>query len=452
MLAPTWAQDSKLTLATMPGTSFISKKEPAKKVNPDSLLTGDVSFTSNQWLEEVGEVVGNKHFGEFNLDYKSSVQNEMNKTFSFKSRVNDQEQLMFSIPEANIEYVFGNSRLVLGRTILDWGMLDGNWGLGKLNNRVNFDGFEPRQEGLTGIALNYFNRDTGFKVSVFGSVLYVPETNPGVKIDKENGTITCQNPWCKAPAPTADIGDGKIIPIRYDVEYPEISDVVFRYSIGARIGYDKGAYAIEAYQMVKPENQLSVTAEIAYDAQETKIFANITPQFYYHNVTGMDLKIRPTKYLTAYGSAYRVVPNKYPDGNEPYIQYTGLKPQKKMEEYAGTGLIFNNDKVSASVNYIARISDFDIENDPLVEYPRWNQAYHFNFSTRLTRKLSVAFDYKYDMLTEDRLTMYKANYELRPNVMVSLGANIIGTSDANRSYWSDFTNNDSFYTSFKYIF
>lgn len=421
--------------------------------NSSSSLTGEFSFTANQMLEDVGEVVGNKAFGDFNLDYNSRVEGSLYKNFSFRSRVNDQEQLMFSIPEASIEYVFGNSSLVAGRSILDWGTLDANWGLGKINNRVNFDGFDPQQEGLTGLSFNHFNKKSGLKFSMFGSVVYVPETNPGLKIDKENGTITAQNPWSKAPSPTADSDElAQPYPIFYNVNYPEISDVIFRYSVGARLGIDKGSYAIEGYKIRKPENQISTTAEIFLDAEQNMIFADITPQFYYHDVTGADIKLRPMKNLTVYGSAYRIEPNKYPDGNEPYIQYTGLKPNKKLEEYAGGGVVFNDGEIKASANYIARISEFNIENDPLVEYPRWNQAYHLNFSAHVTRKLSVGLDYKYDMLTEDRLTMYRANYELKPSMLVSVGANIIGSNPDTRSYWSDYVNNDSIFSSFKYVF
>lgn len=424
-----------------------------QNLDKTSELTGEVSFTTNQMLEDVGEVVGNKAFGDFNLEYNSRVEGELYKTFSFKSRVNDQEQLMFSIPEANVEFAFGKSSLVAGRTILDWGMLDGNWGLGKMNNRVNFDGFDPQQEGLTGLAFNYHNKETGLKFSLFGSVIYVPETNPGLKIDKDNGTITAQNPWSKAPAPTADSDElAQPYPIFYNVNYPELSDVVFRYSIGARLGWDTGIVAVEGYKIKKPENQVSTTAEIYLDAETNTIFADVTPQFYYHEVTGADIKLRPIENVTLYGSAYRIEPNKYPDGNEPYIQYTGLKPNKKLEEYAGGGIIFNDGEIKASANYIARISEFNVENDPLVEYPRWNQAYHLNFSAHVTRKLSVGLDYKYDMLTEDRLTMYRANYELKPSMLLSVGANIIGSNPNTKSYWSDFVNNDSLFSSFKYVF
>lgn len=447
-----YAQSMESAFPTNNTDSIVSTTISTQKTNTNSELTGEISFTSNQFMDDVGEKVGNKFFGDFNLSYTAEEENTLSKTFSFNSRVNDQEQLMFSIPEANIEYIFGNSKLSFGRKILDWSMLDANWGMGKLNNRVNFDGFEPKQEGLTGITFNHHNKASGFKMAIFGSVIYVPETNPGAKIDKENGTVTCQNPWCTAPSPSADTGNGKQTPIFYDVDYPELTDVVFRYSIGARLGIDRGSFALEGYHMKKPENQISTTVEVSVSPTGDQITADVTPQFYYHEVTGADFKLRPLKNVTVYGSAYRINPETFPDGNEPFIQYTGLKPKKKLEEYVGGGVVFNDGEIKAGVNYIARVSEFNIEDDPLVEYPRWNQAYHVNLSAHLTRKLSVGFDYKFDMLTEDRLTMYRANYQFRPNMLVSLGANIIGSNENIDSYWSNFINNDSVFSSFKYVF
>jgi hypothetical protein len=426
----------------------IEAKEDKKK---EKGLRSEFIFRSNELVENVGEQVGNRFFGDYNIDYDAGGGADLIKKFSLRSRVNNEEQLMFSIPESYLKYEFGDSQLVFGRQILNWSSMDANWGFGKLNNRVNFDYFEPGQEGLTGIL--YSTKLTkNLTVELFGSTLYVPEMNPGQKYDKENGQVSCQNMWCKPLANTAPVGD-KDVPIFYNVNMPEVNDVVFRYTVGGRIVLDLDPVEIDFFAIRKPENTVSVTAEIQYQNDENRIFVDVTPQFYYHDVKGGSVKIKPTDNFTVYGGGISILPNSFPDGSEPYIEYTGIKPQKISEDYLGGGLLYSNDNYVAGIHYIARVSEYDIDSDNLlVDYPRWNQAYHINLQARLSRKLSMGLDYKYDMLTEDRLTMLNANYNVSRNVTTSMGMNIIGANEDTNSFWTDYSNNDSVYAQMKYRF
>jgi len=420
--------------------------------NPKRGLRSEFSLTSNELVDNVGEQVGNRFFGDFNMDYDAGGGADLVKKFSLRSRVNNEEQLMFSIPESYLKYDFGtSSSVIFGRQNLTWSTIDSNWGFGKLNNRVNFDYFEPGQEGLTGIRLTTSLTDN-IKVEFFGSVLYVPEMNPGQKYDKESGEITCQNMWCKPLANTAPVGDSDV-PIYYNVNMPEIDEAVFRYSVGGRLEFDFGIIKADVFAMRKPENTPSITAEIQYQTEQNRIFVDVTPQFYYHDVKGTTLTIKPSDNFTVYAGGLSILPNSFPDGDEPYIQYTGIKPQKISEDYLGGGAYYANDNYVAGIHYVARVSEYDIESDDLlVDYPRWNQAYHLNFSARLSRKLRMGLDYKYDMLTEDRLTMLNASYDWQKNMTTSLGMNIIGVNEDTNSYWTDFSNNDSVYASMKYRF
>lgn len=430
----------------------ISKKsiKVTKKKTSKSNFKASLEGTSNQMVENVGEVVGNKYFADLEMSYNSNPSNGAKKKFKMASRFNNESQLMFSVEEAKLTYNFKSSDIIVGRNIIDWSKTDENWSLGKVNNRRNFDGFKPGQEGLTGFFFNY-RGSNGFRVSTFASVLYIPETNPGVKIDKENGRVSCQNPWCKAPSESAPIDENTNVPIYYNINYPEITNVVFRYSLGAKIGYESDTFSVEGYALKKPENQVSVSAEVRYEIDNNRVFADITPQFYYHNVYGLDVKMKPSKNWLLYGSAIGIHPDSYPDGSQPYIEYTGIKPEKIKEEYVGAGAIYKTRFFSLGGHYIARISEFDKKDNILATYPRWSQAAHMNLKTQLTGKFAVEVDLKYDMLTEDRLSMLKATYSVNPRLSTSVGANIIGTS-SDESYWADFSNNDSLYGSLKYIF
>ncbi len=433
--------------------SNINIKNTNKSAIDDSGFKGSVGFQTNEWVDDVGEVVGNKYWGEFDLGYDSTSAIDMDKKFRLKTRVNDEGQIMFSLPESYLKYDFGEHTAYFGRAILPWSALDAAWGFGKLNNRVNFDGFEPGQEGLAGVLVD-FKLSPSVRLQAFASGLYIPEMNPGTKTDKDKGTVECTNPWCSAPDAEADTNDDgdPDTPIVYDVNMPEIQDIIFRYSIGGNIDLKVKDFGFNAFVIRKPENTISLSVEVSLDAPNNVVNAEITPQVYYQNVAGMEANYDVVRNVNIYASYLGIKPDKNPDRDEPLIVYTGIKPNKKDEEYVGTGVRYNNKNFKASVNYVARISEFDITDDVLVEYPRWNQAANLNLSLGLTRKLGLSFDYKYDMHTEDRLTMFRANYLYRPNIIITAGANVIGSRAENDSYWSNFVNNDTVYSSLKYTF
>lgn len=421
-----------------------------KPTKNNSSFNGSLSFQTNELMEEVGDVVGNKYFGALKFRYDTEDKSTVRKVFDVSSKINDQEQLMYSLKEASLEFKGATSSIRLGRSLLNWSEADRTWGLGKVNNRENFDYFEPGQEGLTGI---FYDKKfaNNLRLGAFGSLLYIPEMNPGMKINKEEGTVECQNPWCNAPSSSAEIG-GSDVPIYYNVNYPEISEVVFRYSVGLNLAYDYKKLSVSGYYLRKPENSVSVTAEVHYDTTVDEIFVDVTPQFYYHDIKGAEATYKLGSGMKLYGSSISIVPNNFPDGDEPLLKYTGIKPKKKNEDYIGGGFKYNRYGHRAHLGYLARVSEFDRENEILVEYPRWNQALLLQYNTSLTRKLSLGLDVKYDMITEDRLTMVKANYVFGKNLVAGFGFNMIGTSPAQDSYWSKYENNDSVYSSLKYNF
>lgn len=425
-----------------------------------SNLSGDFGITSNQLVDDVGEVPGNYYWGEANIKYEKYTQSDQYWNINFGTRVNDQEEMMISLREGYWQMRFQNSTLSAGRKILNWSHADKIWGLGKVNNRTNFDYFEPGQEGLTGINFQQKFKN-GFSYGAFISGLYVPELNPSSHYDESEGKVTCKNPWCKAPNETAPV-EGKDIPIFYNVNYPEPVDIAMRASAGLKIGQEfevinmsdlHAKLSVSGFYLRKPENQIATTVEVKYQTDESRIFVDVTPQVFYHDVKGANIELDIQEWnLKLYGSTISTVPEKRPDNEDPYIEYLGYRPKKLQEDYLSSGLIFNDGDFEAHLGYIARVSDFDRENELLAEYPRWNQAVHLAAQKNLTRNVFVSLDYKYDMLTEDRLTMFNSSYRFGPSMVGSLGVNIIGTNPDEESFWSDFENNDAVYSSVKYTF
>jgi len=418
-------------------------------------IQGQIGALSNQVNSQVGDVPGNRFNGNLFFDYhkdmKSTYARDLERRFTFAAQVNDQSLATYSLQEA---YVGGTltskDHIRFGRQILDWSQIDSTWGFGKLNNRRNFDYFEPGQEGLIGL-LYERKSSNGMKYRAFASGIYVPELNPPLDINKQDKTITSRHPWADTPAQTAEVEPGNTKRIAYTVDYPEISDVIYRYSVGANLGFESKHWVVDNFIVRKPENQISSQVTVSLNPTADVINAKVVPQFYYHDVYGSSLKYR-NQDIEMYVSGIAVRPNSFPDGNKEATRTTAIKTEKRREDYMGGGISKTNDLYGVGFNYVARLSPFDRDKESLALDPRWNQAVNVFVLRNFGRHFSASTDIKYDMLTTDRLVMVKGSYKVSKELLLSLGVNMIGTPTDGKSYWAPYTNNDMVYGSLKYIF
>lgn len=416
-------------------------------------IQGHIGALSNQASQNVGNVPGNRYNADFEFDFhrdpNTTYTRGVESRFTAAALVNDQSLTMYSLQEA---YIGGNltskDHIRAGRQILPWSQVDHTWGFGKLNNRRNFDYFTPGQEGLIGL-LYERKSSNGMRYRGFVSGLYVPEMNPSLDIDKGDRTITTRHAWGDAPASSAEV-EGQQMPVKYDVDYPEISEVIYRYTIGANIGFESKHWVLDNFIMRKPENGITPNVDVNVSFTEGVVTADIDPRFYYHDVYGSSLKYR-NKDLEIYVSGIAVRPNEYPDVQDE-VRYTEIKSKKQREDYVGGGISKSNDLYTLAFNYVARLSPFNRERDDLALDPRWNQALNVIASRNFGRSLSLMTDLKYDMLTTDRLVMVRANYNVSKDLQMNLGVNMIGTAKDGKSFWSPYTNNDAIYGGLRYVF
>lgn len=428
---------------------------------PSDTISGYIGGTSNQVNRDVGDVPGNRWAGDLDFDYHSNQADRVERRFSFGARTNDESLTMYSLQEAYVarKGIFkswdsinkSGDNFKFGRQILDWSTIDASWGFGKVNNRRNFDGFEPGQEGLIGIGYENYSSN-GWNWRVFGSAIYVPEMNPSLDINKSDGTITTRHAWANPPSATTDL-EGRETQVRYNVDYPTISEVVYRPSVGMGLGWQSKHWSVDGFFIRKPENQLStkVRVQLVTDPSDFHVDASVKPQIFYHDVFGGNLKWH-NKDVSMYVSGIGIRPNTFPDGDSNATQFTELKTEKRREAYGGGGISKINDKYGMGVNYVARLSPFDRERDSLATDPRWNQAVNVFLSRTFAKKYNLSGDLKYDTLTTDRLMMVRAGYKVSKELLMNVGVNIIGTPSSGKSFWSPYTNNDSVYGMLRYIF
>lgn len=416
-------------------------------------IQGHLGALSNQAFQQVGNVPGNRYNADFEFDYNSSKndahRSPLESRFHFATLVNDQNLAMYSLQEAYIGgKLTSQDSIRFGRQVLDWSEVDTAWGFGKLNNRRNFDYFRPGQEGLIGLNYEHLSSN-GMKYKAFVSGLYVPESNPSLDINKKDRSITSRHAWSDAPATSADV-EGIPMAIKYDVDYPQIHEIIYRYSGGVNVGYESDHWVVDNFFIRKPENNITPNVEINVDFVNRVVNASIDPRVYYHDVYGSSLKYK-NQDIQMYVSGIAVRPNEFPDVDRQ-VRYTEIKIKKRREDYIGGGISQSNDLYTLAFNYVARLSPYDRMNDDLSPDPRWNQAINLFGLRNFGTQYSVSADVKFDMLTIDRLIMVRGNYNVAKEFQLTAGFNMIGTPGNGKSFWSPYTNNDSIYGGLRYVF
>ncbi len=439
----------------------VAEVQKSKK-NQKRSFRGSFGLQGNQLGEKTGEETGNRYMGDLDLFYLSEDEEGDKKVFDFASRVNDASLVMFSVKEAYVgkeaskEFSDEENSIgyKLGRVILDWSKLDEKWGFGKLNNRVNFDFFRPGQEGLTGLLIE-FRHKTGLFAKGFASYVYVPELNPSLDIDVNAGTVKSRHPWAKAP-PATNESAGKERALYYDVQYPDIQDIVFNYSVGGSVGFENKHFLAEGFYMRKPDNRIGVAADFKVDPVGfDKVDITVEPGIFYQDVFGGQLKYE-NRGFEIYASYLYSKPDADFNGDTSFYEATSYKHIRIEEEYGGVGMARAfNDSYRMELNYVARRSRYEKINDnPLNEEPRWNEAINVNFIARWSPRFSSLLDIKYDIFSLDRLFSFATTYAYSKDVDLVAGFDVIGANDAgeNETFWSPFRNNDAVYGRMVYRF
>lgn len=431
------------------GCLFFSQNVNASAVKQ---YQGEFSFLYQDYLNGVGGVKGNKWWSEFNFSYEKKepfIDDEAKIDFTL--RHNDAGGFFYSVREAQYTKLGNFSEMSFGFIIIDWSEVDKIWGLGKINNRVNIDFFDPGLSGLPGILYNQ-RLSKNFSFSVFGSYLYIPEYNPTLKINKSERSITTRSPWVIPPATNATTAGGNVS-VRYDVLKPSVSDIVFNYSYGLNLKYSfTESFHLTTYYIRKPENSLSNTATVSLSNNDFNADVKVTPNLYYHDLWGGQLVLESrNKSWQFYTSYLMSQPGSKPQ-NDLSTQYGGyaFRLEKQDEEYWGTGIRYIFLGGEAHLGHISRVSGF--EETPILKRPRWDEAVNFSLSYEFFTHIFFKTELFYDYSSNDRILETELKYIYNQVLALSLGANLLTSPDAGQGFWAPFRQNDGVYTELSVLF
>lgn len=403
---------------------------------------------------QIEEVDGNKWWIDADYSYyyrKPFVDREAK--IEIESRYNDANFTQLSLKEISMTHLWNNAEVSYGRILVDWVEIDKVWGLGKVNNRVNFDFFRPGQEGLMGVRYKH-QLSRYFMVDFYGSPLFVPELNPPLNIDKDKGRISSKSPWAQVPDETAEIGNDPVV-LFYEVQTPKTDDILLNESYGMNFRFSPSENLhLTSFFLRKPENKLSNTATVEYLGAEDRAVVTVNPKLFYHTLYGAQVTWEPNKTWILYASYYTSIPGDKPIDDSLIVNNeigVGISIEKFQEKYFGTGFHFSGESINGGFSFLNRVSDFE-KTSLLTQIPRWSQAINAVFEYVYSETIGLFLDLKYDTLTYDRLysisLVYKPTYQWEFQV----GADIIGTPDIGDGYWVVFRDNDSIFAQMKYLF
>lgn len=382
----------------------------------------------------------------------------------FRFFFNKSNDINYSVSEANLEYSDSTRRFVVGRQLLDWNVNEHYWMLGNMNAQQGMQLLSEKQEGLIGL---YAERkfDERFKLSIFFSYLYVPPLNPGINV--EDGKISSNSEWVRRP-PEFTIIENKKVPIRYNINMPEISDVVFKKSLGLRQSYSWGNGEISSFLIYKPENKIRANADAALEQDDKGDYTiNVTanPIINHHMIYGVQIRqdFGDVKTVTGLditdpnaklGKDFEIIdPVKMKEGNRTFSsEYFSIEPAYDRESYFHSTAYIDRASYDILLSYIQLLSDNKRGNDDFYsDAVKWKQAFGGKIRYFITDNFNISADLKYDIARKDNILKLETAFKFAPAADFRVGAELIKSPQEN-SYWSAYRAHDTIYTQLRFLF
>ncbi len=386
---------------------------------------------------------------------------------SFRLYMDDQE-INYSLSEAYIKGSDGTNTLTVGRKVLDWNPTEVFWGINNINSRRSFTLLDEKRDGLIGI---HWDRKMGdIELNFILSYLFVPQLNPGLKV--ENGQVTSKSEWVRKP-PTRTVINEKEVPIYYNLNDPDVKDVLLNKTLGANLTWhwsdNDTAGKLNSYLLYKPENDMRVNAEAFYDLDQKQVIVNADPVVNHHGVIGFGVEQKiptPINGATTFlanlevsdpnaklGKDFDVLdPIKLRQQNREFeSEFFTINPNYKRESHATFALTHQNYYLDFGLNYFRLLTESSSGDDFYSDSSRFENAVGLWLQVKPSEQLTWLVDLKHDLNRKDILIRTDIAYRFSNNLITAVGVETL-KAEQSSSFWSSYRANDSVYFSMGYVF
>lgn len=180
-------------------------------------------------------------------------------------------------------FVDPQSSIHVGRRKQFWSDLDQRWHLGFFQPEFRANPLNLETQGQTGIFYEHKKGDWSF--TFYGSPIFIPDQGPNYEI--KDGQFVPSNPYFTAP-PQNIYFQSVLLPIDYNIQKPEASEVVFQTSYGLMVNYSNASsFYNQLSLMYKPANQLAYGWKGILVTDRVRV--DVKPKTYYEKIINWDI-------------------------------------------------------------------------------------------------------------------------------------------------------------------
>lgn len=288
---------------------------------------GRVSLSQASFVSPDYELTGKKDYPLFGggLDTLSGILTEAEIEDNLQAQVRGMVAPGSSVLNyLNVSQLYWKQNLLtVGRKKIVWNQLDENFNLGSFQPQFKWNPLAWESQGLTGIFLHFENSETQIPwgVTLFGSPLFIPNQGAGYEI--KDGAFQESNPYFNTPPKVAVINDREF-PIDYNLQKPEVQDVVTRQSYAGRIFVGdsiKGPYLQLAYAS-KPMNELNLGFVNYAPPLNERVSVDILPSVSNHTLLSSDLHFANRFFKIGISALHEVAQEPKFEADWTYVKYT----------------------------------------------------------------------------------------------------------------------------------
>jgi len=357
-----------------------------------------ISFILNPKFEDEGSVLKGK------VDLKAITLLGDSKSLTFEAK---------DTYLATSKKLLSNNQISLGRKFEQWSVTDNDWKMGLWSPRFLWNPLNPEIVGLTGFF--YQLKTKKIKLMAFASPISVPER--GVPINVENDQLTSNSPFFRPLPSSLELMENEI-PINYSVEYPSVTEMLFRpgASLLLRYGEEEKGFWLQGTMGFMPIHQADLSLDTKMSLEnEVTLNATVRPGFGYHQIATVE-----SGYQTGNWSAWASVSGENPMQNKPSEGW--------MYVPMGSALITSwggewrlNDGFKIRISYLnINEKEVELENDMAVDIAlptrfQYKKAWKIAGKWRAFSPLTYSFNWIYDIDYNSNLISLDLTYQ--PSVL-----------------------------------